>query len=167
MLQRIRPQLYQDTLARYAFRPATSEDTDGIVALWPEHWDEAHYKDRGIVPDESRYREWVELKLKFGDGVFLLALDGKEIVGFFAYTLDHNFSFQPVAVMGTFFVRKAHRRSAVPAVLFALGIEEARSDGACAFHAPITSETMSSRALENMFKKNGFAVIGTIMGRAL
>jgi len=69
--------------------------------------------------------------------------------------------------MGTFFVRKAHRRSAVPAVLLELGIDAARNDGACAFHAPITSETMSSRALENSFKRLGFNTIGTMMGRAL
>ena len=98
----------------------------------------------------------------------LLAIDKDDgIVGFFAYTLDHNFSVRPVAVMGTFFVRKAHRRSAVPAILFELGIAMAKGDGACAFHAPITSETLSSRALENAFRKHGFTVIGTMMGRAL
>ena len=41
------------------------------------------------------------------------------------------------------------------------------TDGACALHAPITSETLGSRALENMFSKYGFTVIGSMMGRSL
>ena len=167
MLHQLRPQLYRQTLDRYAFRLATESDVDGMVALWPEHWAEAHYRDRGIEPDEVRYRAWMTDMLHYGLGVWLVALREDEIVGFFAYTLDHNFSVAPVAVMGTFFVRKAHRRSAVPAILFELGVGQAAADGACAFHAPITSETLSSRALENMFKKAGFTTIGTMMGRAL
>ena len=159
--------LFEAALDRYTFRLAVPGDEDGIVALWPEHWAEAHYPDRGIEPDEKRYRIWVKLTLEMGLHPRILALDGDEIVGFFAYSLDRNFSVRPVAVMGTFFVRKAHRRSAVPAILLELGIDAARADGACAFHAPITSETLGSRALENAFRKHGFAVIGTMMGRAL
>jgi L-amino acid N-acyltransferase YncA len=159
--------IYQQTMNLYEFRVAEPEDVDGIVGLWPEHWAEAHYRDRGIEPDEERYRDWVSKKIEYDSGVFLLALRENHVVGFFAYTLDHNFSVKPVAVMGTFFVSRAHRRTAVPAVLFDLGIDLARADGACAFHAPITSETQSSRALENSFRKQGFNVIGTMMGRAL
>jgi L-amino acid N-acyltransferase YncA len=161
--------IYRHTMERYTFRVATVDDVDGIVALWPEHWEEAHYKDRGIEPDEIRYRGWMHDKIEFGQGVFLIAIevDSQEIVGFFAYTLDHNFSKRPVAVMGTFFVGKAHRRTAVPALLMELGLQLAQQDGACAFHAPIASETRSARALENSFRKLGFNVIGTMMGRAL
>jgi len=159
--------LYEAALDRYTFRLAVPGDEDGIVALWPEHWAEAHYPDRGIEPDEHRYYDWVKATIEMGGHPRILAIDGTEIVGFFAYSLDRNFSVRPVAVMGTFFVRKAHRRSAVPAVLLELGIDAARNDGACAFHAPITSETMSSRALENSFKRLGFNTIGTMMGRAL
>jgi L-amino acid N-acyltransferase YncA len=170
MLQTSPPKLqriYRRTLDRYAFRIATEADVDGMVALWPEHWAEAHYTDRGIEPDETRYRAWMTDMLHYGLGVWIVALDGDEIVGFFAYTLDHNFCVRPVAVMGTFFVSRKHRRSAVPAILFELGVSQAAADGACAFHAPITSETQSSRALENSFKKAGFTVIGTMMGKAL
>ena len=163
--------LFEAALDRYTFRIAAPGDEDGIVDLWPEHWTEAHYPDRGIEPDEHRYYDWVKRTLENGSHPRILAIDGNslgaEVVGFFAYSLDRNFSVRPVAVMGTFFVRKAHRRSAVPAILLELGIDTARNDGACAFHAPITSETMSSRALENSFKRLGFAVIGTMMGRAL
>lgn len=170
MLDQVRSRhlrLYRQTLDRYEFRAAEEGDVDGIVALWPEHWAEAHYRDRGIEPDEERYRDWIAKKIHYNTGVFVLALDRGQVVGFFAYTLDHNFSKRPVAVMGTFFVAKAHRRSAVPAMLFELGLDLARADDACAFHAPITSETQSSRALENSFRKQGFTVIGTMMGRAL
>jgi L-amino acid N-acyltransferase YncA len=159
--------VYKKTFEHYAFRVATPADVEGIIDLWPEHWEEAHYKDRGIEPDENRYREWMQAKLEYGNGVFLLALYRECVIGFFAYTLDHNFSVRPVAVMGTFFVRQAHRRTAVPAILFELGLRMATEDGACAFHAPITSETLSSRALENTFRKHGFTNIGTFMGRAL
>jgi hypothetical protein len=159
--------IFQKAFERYVFRVATPGDVDGIVALWPEHWAEAHYRDRGIEPDEPRYREWMSYMLEYGIHVWVLALDGEEIVGFFEYGLDHNFSKRPVAVMGSFFVAKAHRRSAVPAILFDLGVGQARADGACAFHAPIASETLSSRALENSFTKHGFKVIGSLMGRAL
>jgi GNAT superfamily N-acetyltransferase len=162
--------LFEAALDRYTFRLAQPGDEDGIVALWPEHWAEAHYPDRGIEPDEDRYRAWVGLTLEIGLHPRVLAIDHQndnQIVGFFAYSLDRNFSKKPVAVMGTFFVAKAHRRSAVPAILLELGIDAARGDGACAFHAPITSETMSSRALENSFKRLGFDTIGTMMGRAL
>jgi GNAT superfamily N-acetyltransferase len=167
MNQAIHKKLLDQTMADYTFRVATPDDVDGIVALWPEHWAEAHYRDRGIVPDEERYRKWTWTMLEYGAGVWLLALHDDRIIGFFAYTLDHNFSEKPVAVMGTFFVEKAHRRSAVPAVLFELGIGLAEEDGACALHAPITSETRSSRALENMFTKHNFKQIGVMMGRAL
>jgi L-amino acid N-acyltransferase YncA len=163
----IHKRIYQRTIERYEFRVADEGDVDGIVALWPEHWAEAHYRDRNIEPDEARYRDWVAKKIEYDTGVFLLALDAGQVIGFFAFTLDHNFSVRPVAVMGTFFVSKSHRRSAVPAVLSNLGIDLAQSEGACAFHAPITSETQSSRALENSFRKQGFNVIGTMMGRAL
>lgn len=159
--------LYEAALDRYTFRLAVPGDEYGIVALWPEHWAEAHYPDRGIEPDENRYYDWVKATIEAGVHPRILALDGDKVVGFFAYSLDRNFSVRPVAVMGTFFVRKSHRRSAVPAILFELGIDAARNDGACAFHAPITSETMSSRALENSFKRLGFNTIGTMMGRAL
>jgi L-amino acid N-acyltransferase YncA len=161
--------VYQRTLARYDFRLATVADAEGIVALWPEHWDEAHYKDRGIEPDEPRYLQWTRDKLEFLNGVFLVAVERAtdKIVGFFAYDLDHNFSVKPVAVMGTFYVRKEHRRSAVPAILFDLALQAMQEDGACALHAPIASESLPSRALENTFLKNGFKPIGTIMGRSL
>jgi len=161
--------LLEAALDRYTFRLAVPGDEDGIVDLWPEHWAEAHYPDRGIEPDEHRYYEWVQRTLENGSHPRILAIDSTNhiVVGFFAYSLDRNFSKKPVAVMGTFFVRKAHRRSAVPAILLELGIDTARNDGACAFHAPITSETMSSRALENSFKRLGFNTIGTMMGRAL
>ena len=170
MLDRPNPihvRLYREALERYEVRVAEERDVDGIVALWPEHWAEAHYRDRGIEPDEARYHDWVAKKIEYGTGIFLLALDADQVIGFFAFTMDHNFSKQPVAVMGTFFVAKAHRRSAVPAILFELGLDLARAEGACAFHAPITSETLSSRALENSFRKHGFNVIGTMMGREL
>lgn len=159
--------LFEKTLDRYTFRAATPADVPGLVALWPEHWAEAHYRDRGIEPDEGRYTAWLDKVLTFSSYAIIVACLDRETVGFLAYSLDHNFSKKPVAVMGTFFVRKAHRRTAVAAILFELGLEGARSDGACAFHAPITSETLSSRALENMFKHHDFAVIGTMMGRAL
>jgi hypothetical protein len=159
--------VYEKTFERYSFRIATAADVDGIVALWPEHWQEAHYKDHGIAPCEPKYRSWLENCLTNALGVWILALDGDHIVGFFAYELDDSFSERPVAVMGTFFVERLHRHSAVPAILFDLGLDLAKSDGCCAMHAPIASETLSSRALENSFKKHGFTVIGTMMGRAL
>lgn len=160
--------LFEEALSRYTFRLATQDDVDGIVALWPEHWAEAHYPDRGIEPDEAKYRAWVKATIEAGVHPRILAIDNNDgIVGFFAYSLDRNFSVRPVAVMGTFYVRKAHRRSAVPAVLMELGLDAARNDGACAFHAPISSETQSSRALENSFKRLGFNVLGAMMGRAL
>jgi L-amino acid N-acyltransferase YncA len=159
--------LYQAALDRYTFRLAEPGDADGIVALWPEHWAEAHYPDRGIEPDENRYRIWVEKTIENGSHPRLLALCDGKVIGFFAYSLDHNFSVRPVAVMGTFYVSRKHRLSAVPAVLLMLGLNMAKDDGACAFHAPITSETQSSRALENSLIKNGFKVIGTMLGRAL
>ena len=68
---------------------------------------------------------------------------------------------------GNRFVRRAHRRSAVAAILFELGIQSAQNDGACALHAQITSENLGSKALENMFSKYGFTVIGSMMGRSL
>lgn len=164
-----RRRVYQHTLSHYDFRLATVDDTDGIVALWPEHWEEAHYRDRGIEPDESRYWEWVHDELQFLLSTFVVAIERRtsQIVGFFNYSLDHNFSVRPVAVMGTFYVRKEHRRTAVPAILFDLALQVMQEDGACALHAPIASESLSSRALENTFLKNGFKPIGCIMGRAL
>jgi L-amino acid N-acyltransferase YncA len=167
MLDRVRHRLYRDAVEKYEFRVATPEDVDGLVALWPEHWAEANYHSRGIEPDEDRYRDWLANKIEYGLGVFVMALLNDVPIGFFAYTLDHNFSVKPVAVMGTFYVRKEHRRSAVPAMLFELGVDLAKADGACAFHAPITSESLASRSLENSFKKQGFAVIGTMMGKGL
>ena len=163
---RARRRIYHAALDRYTFRVATPDDVEGIISLWPEHWEEAHYKDRGIEPDEARYRAWLTKRLTYGAGVWLLAIDEADnsVVGFFEYSLDHNFSFRPVAVMGTFFVAKAHRRSAVPTILFELALSEATEDGACAFHAPIASETQSARALENTFRKHGFTIIGTMMG---
>jgi len=160
---------YQHALAHYDFRLATLDDTDGIVSLWPEHWEEAHYRDRGIEPDEPRYRQWTRDQIEYLDRVFVVAVDrdSQKIIGFFAYSLDHNFSVKPVAVMGTFYVRKEHRRSAVPAILFELALQAMEEDGACALHAPIASETLSSRALENTFRKHGFKTIGVLMGRAL
>ena len=120
------------------------------------------------MPDEPRYRAWTRKVLDYGAHVCLLALLDGEVVGFFAYSLDHNFSIKPVAVMGTFFVAKAHRRSAVPAILFELGIEPG---GRPTAPAPSTRRSpprrSPRRALENMFKHHGFAVIGTMMGRAL
>jgi GNAT superfamily N-acetyltransferase len=160
--------IFGRTFERYEFDTADIDDVDGIVALWPEHWEEAHYKDRGIVPDEARYRKWMKFCLYNVLGVWIVAKTrDNEIVGYINYELDHNFSVEPVAVMGNFFVAKAHRRTAVPAILFELALDLAKGDGACAFHAPIASETLSSRALENSFIKHGFTVIGTMMGRQL
>jgi L-amino acid N-acyltransferase YncA len=159
--------VYQETLKRYHFRVATAADVDGIVGLWPEHWQEAHYKDRGIVPCEPKYRAWLQSCLTNDLGVWVLAVEDERVVGFFNYELDDSFSERPVAVMGSFFVAMAHRHSAIPAILFELGLDLIRSEGACAIHAPIASETLSSRSLENTFKKHGFTVIGTMMGRAL
>jgi len=161
--------IFAHTLARYDFDVATLDDVDGIVALWPEHWEEAHYKDRGIVPDEQRYRRWMTACVENGFGVWIAAVarEDHRIVGYINYELDHNFSVEPVAVMGNFFVARAHRRTAVPAILFDLCLDLAKGDGACAFHAPIASETISSRSLENSFVKYGFQSIGTMLGRQL
>jgi hypothetical protein len=156
-----------DTIDRYIFRVATPDDVPAIVALWPEHWEEVHYKDRGIVPDEPRYIAWLTRMITYGGETFLLAEADGEVVGFFSYGLDHNFSEKPVAVMDKFFVARKHRRSAIASILCGLGIDAAAQDGACAFHAPITSETAAARGLENMLAKHGFTQIGTVMGRAI
>jgi hypothetical protein len=163
----IRRRIVTDTVDRYTFRAATPEDVPAIAALWPEHWGEVHYKDRGIVPDPARYDVWLDKVITYGAETFLLAECDGEVVGFFSYGLDHNFSEKPVAVLDKFFVAKKHRRSAVASILCGLGVDAAIHDGACAFHAPITSETAASRGLENMLAKYGFKPIGTVMGRAL
>jgi len=119
----------------------------------------------GWVVYAGPFRNYGQLLiLNAGDGyhVLLAGMDRISVdLGQFVVTGE------PVAVMGTFYVKKPHRRSAVPMILLELAIAQMQADGACALHAPITSESLSSRALENTFKKYGFAVIGTMMGRAL
>jgi GNAT superfamily N-acetyltransferase len=162
-----RKQLLEAALDRYAFRVAEPIDCDAIAALAPEHWAEARYSERGIVLDQYRYRNWLKEMLEKGRGVWLLAELDDEVIGFFSYTLDHNFSEKPLAILDLFFVSKPHRRSAVPAVLLGFGLDLARHDGACAFHAPVTTEMQAARGLENMLMKTGFQPIGVILGRSL
>jgi GNAT superfamily N-acetyltransferase len=163
----IREAIYKRTLADYEFRNATVDDIEGIINLWPEHWEEVHYKDRGMEPNEPAYREWLHLVLSNGYMPFVLALRRGTVIGFFAYSLDTSFSTKPCAIMDKFFVMKAHRRTAVPSILCDLALDMARGDGAAALHAPIITETLGGRGLENMMSKLGFSNIGIIMGKGL
>ena len=56
---------------------------------------------------------------------------------------------------------------AIAMVLVALVVDMAAKDGACAFHAPIASEMRAAQSLVNLFKHEGFAPVGCIMGRRL
>ena len=106
---RARRRIYHAALDRYAFRVATPDDVEGIISLWPEHWEEAHYKDRGIEPDEARYRAWLTKRMTYGAGVWLLAIDEADnsVVGFFEYSLDHNFLVQAGGGDGHIFCRQS------------------------------------------------------------
>lgn len=152
------------------FAVASVADADELAILYQRFFDEAHYKDRGIVYAPDKVRAMLGDKYLLAAYPHVIArtrgYEGK-IVGFVSYSLDKAFCVDPVAVMDNFYVLPEHRRSAIGRIMVALVTEMAIGDGACAFHAPVAAETASSKSMLNLFRHAGFQEIGMIMGRGL
>jgi L-amino acid N-acyltransferase YncA len=162
-----RERLIKAALDGFDFRLATPEDVPELGALFEVFFEEAGYKDRGIVYSRPRSETWLEHVISLGRVPHIVALQDGKIVGVCSYDLDGTFCVEPVAVMHTIFVVKEHRHSALGRVLIGLATDMAKGDGACAFHAPIASGMVEQASLVNLFAKGGFGPIGVILGRSL
>jgi L-amino acid N-acyltransferase YncA len=156
-----------EILEAIEFKVASIDDAPELARLFETFFEEAHYRDRGIVYSREKSEAWLANVIGRGAVPHLVAVCDGRIVGVCAYELDGTFCLTPVAVMHTIYVVEAHRRSAIGRVLITLVTDLAKNDGACAFHAPIASGMDEQKSLINMFAKSGFEPIGVILGRKL
>jgi len=162
-----RKRLFAEAVNTVDYRVALPGDAPEIARLFETFFNEAHYKDRGIVYALDRATAWIEGVIRDNSCPHIAALHDGAIVGAISYSLDDTFCVEPVAVLHMLYVLKDHRKSAIGRVLLALATELAKGDGACAFHAPIASEMDEQPSLVNLFGRGGFKPIGLILGRRL
>ena len=149
------------------FELAGAGDADELNRLFQRFFDEAHYRDRGIVYSPGRAGEWLQRVLSTGSTPHIVARREGAIVGVVSFGLDDTFCERPVAVLHTVYVVPDQRRSAIGLILVMSAINLAREEGACAFHAPIASGLKEQASLANLLRRCGCETIGTILGRSL
>jgi L-amino acid N-acyltransferase YncA len=162
-----RAALVMAVLDRTDFRVATKDDASELAALFAVFFEEARYRDRGIVYSRERALRWLEGVLANGKCPHVVATVDNKIVGACSYSFDDTFCVEPVAVLHTVYVLREHRRSVIGRMLVVLACDMAKNDGAVAFHAPLASGMVESVTLANLFVHAGFDEIGKIMGRRL
>ena len=163
----LRKRLVWSALAEIDFRLAVQEDAHAIALLFEQFFNEAGYKDRGIVYSVPKSEAWLENVIARGVVPHLVAIKHRKIIGAISYSLDDTFCVEPVAVLNMAYVVPEERKSAIGRVLVALVSDLARLDGACAFHAPLASGMAEQKTLINLFKHEGFDEIGAILGKRL
>jgi L-amino acid N-acyltransferase YncA len=157
----------QQTLDDIVVELATASDAPELAELFQRFFDEAGYKQRGIVYHPDKAEASLARVIENGDYPHIVARSKGVIIGAISYSLDDTFSEPPFAVLNTFYVEPAHRKSAVGAMLLGLACECAQVDGAVAFHAPVASEMAETASLQNLLIKAGFDPVGFIMARRL
>ena len=157
----------KQTLDDIVIELATTSDAPELTYLFKRFFDEAGYKERGVVFHPGKTEAWLDCVIENGSYPHIVARREGVIIGVVSYDLDDTFCEQPVAVMGTIYVEPYYRKSAVGAMLLGLACECAQGDGAVAFHAPVASEMAETASLQNLLIKAGFDPVGFIMGRRL
>jgi L-amino acid N-acyltransferase YncA len=163
----LRKRLVRSALAEIDFRLAVQEDAPALALLMEQFFNEAGYKDRGIVYSVERAEAWLAGVITRGAVPHIIAIKHRKIVGAISYSLDDTFCAEPVAILNTIYVVPGERRSALGRLLVTLASDLAKQDGACAFHAILASGMIEQKTLTNLFAREDFDRIGVVMGRRL
>ena len=158
--------LVQEAVEGIEYRTAGPEDAAELALLFEMAFNESGFPSRRIRYSIGRAEAWIEGAVRKGFCPHLMAVREGELIGAMSYSLDSTFCVEPVGIMQMLYIKRPYRRSAIGRVLVGLTTEMAKSDGACAFHAPIAAE-VNERSLANLFAHGGFTPIGVIMGRSL
>ncbi len=149
------------------FGLATVSDAFELCCLFEEFFEQSDYGKKGIAYSRQNALGW--LTRVIGNGSFphvVARVDGK-IVGVISWSMDTSFCADPIAILHTIYVTKAHRRSIMGRMLVALAMDIAKSEGATSFSAPLASGMKEMKSLMNLFNKAGFESSGVIMTRAI
>lgn len=142
---------------------ATVSDVVRLAYLFKDFFGESDYAKQGITYSPNRAAGWLKRAIETGTFPHIVARMGDRIIGVISWSMDDSFCEEPIAVLHTIYVRPEYRRSVIGRALLALAMDVARSEGACAFSAPITSGMKEMRGLQNMLAKAGFAPSGVVM----
>lgn len=157
---------HRNFLQSVSFRLATSDDAPELTAMYASFFGEAVYKDY-VEFDPVRAEDYLRRVIGAGLLPHITARIDGALVGSVSYSLDHNFSRHPIAVLGELFVVPRHRRSPLGRMLVSHAVELAKGDGATVFHAPVASGMREAKSLFNLLTKGGFEQMGYIMRRGL
>ena len=141
----------------FDFRPARVGDIEDMVELYREFFDESDLSKRGLEYDPKRAWAFGFDGITRGTHPWILAFEkaSGRLIGGVSYRLSHNYTTQPGADLGEFFVRKQWRGTPVARVLLTLVLEIAKADGAVMFNAGISSG-IDPGPLSNLLRKLGF-----------
>ena len=142
---------------------ATVSDVVQLTYVFKDFFGESDYARHGITFSPNRAAVWLKRGIEAGVFPHIVARIGEQIVGVISWSMDDSFCEEPIAVLHTIYVKPKFRRSIIGRTLVALAMDIARSEGACAFSAPITSGMKEMRGLQNMLAKAGFAPSGVVM----
>lgn len=146
-------------------RLATGEDVDELACLYARHFADARIEN--AVYDAAKQRASLQEAIEDQIAPHIIAVKDGRIIGFISYVLNELFTKQPIAALGELYVVPEWRRSAVGRMLVATATHLAKTDGAFAFQATVTSAVPETRSLKNLFTKAGFQEVGYVVRRSL
>lgn len=148
-------------------RLAKKEDIPALVAFGRAFFAESQYGLFGVEFSERVAEAYLTEAVSETFVPHLVAtIDGLPVGGV-SFSYDNSFSERPIAVLQNIYVEKKFRRSAIGRILIMMAADLAKSEGACAFFAPVNSGTGNTHSLGNMLLKGGFDMTGYITTRRL
>lgn len=145
------------------FDIATEKDVVELTYLFQEFFRESDYADKGIAYSPNNAALWLRRVITSGSFPHITARCDDKIVGVISWSMDNSFCEEPVAVLHTLYVKTRFRKSIIGRMLVSLALDVSKSEGACAFSAPIASGMGETKSLTNMLRKAGFRLSGVIM----
>jgi GNAT superfamily N-acetyltransferase len=140
---------------------ATPAHLDDLMLLLRQYYYELPFF-RNLTPDEAKHRTYRAEAIDRGMP-HILAYVRRHPIGLVAWSYDHTFTVEPIAVMNEFFVIKPFRQTPVGRALLHHAMNIMRDEGAKIFRAEIASGLPEARTLRNLFRRKGGEEVGATM----
>ena len=132
-------------------RLATKDDIATVVPFLATFFARSRWAENLAFNSESAAR-YLERAIPSGYAVYIIALDGAEIVGLCSYHMYNVFT-EPVGVMDETYVVPEWRRSDLGCRLVHLALHLAKGEGCKVMNFPVASGMYEQRSLINMLVK--------------
>jgi GNAT superfamily N-acetyltransferase len=156
----------KSTTPHIELRLATKEDVVRIVPFLAYFFAQSRWAEN-LAFHSEKARDYLEYAIPPGYAVYIIALDGDEVVGVISYHTFKVFT-DPMAVMDETYVLPRLRRTDLGRRLVYLALHLAKGDGCKVMNFPVASGMYEQRSLINMLVRHfGCEPMGLLLRKVL